>query len=218
MDSGIHILPTIFGVVVFSFVAGLGVSRIGYYTPFMIVGSVLLSIGTGLVTTWQPSTNIGEWLGYQILVGAGGGLAIQQAHSAAQTVLSLDDVPTGAVVIIFAQILGGTLMISVAQSVFTNQLITELRSAVPDINPSIVLATGATSLKNIIGPQNLTEVLKAYNSALVRTFSVAVALAAASTLGALGTEWRSVKKPQQERELSHLVSLDVAKGTGINPA
>ncbi|MCJ1307148.1 hypothetical protein MMC25_000794 [Agyrium rufum] len=163
LESGIRILPTIFGVVVFSFVAGFGVSRFGCYTPFMIAGSMVLSIGTGLITKWKPLTGAGEWTGYQFLLGAGGGLAIQQAHSAAQTVLSNADVPTGAVVIIFAQILGGTLFISVADAVFTNR------------------------------PQYLTQVLDAYNAAVTTTFYVAVALAAASMMGALGTEWRSVK-------------------------
>ncbi|KAI9835391.1 MAG: hypothetical protein M1819_002308 [Sarea resinae] len=195
LNSGIRILPTIFGVVVFSYIAGFGVSRLGYYTPFMIIGSAFLSIGCGLITSWQPSSSVGQWVGYQILLGAGGGLAIQQAHSAAQTVLKPADVPTGAVVIIFAQILGGTLFISTAQSVLDNRLSHGLRASVPQVNPKVVLAVGATRLQHVVGPQYLPLVLKVYNRALTQTFYVAVALAVVSMVGALGTEWRSVKKP-----------------------
>lgn len=170
----------------------------GYYTPFMLLGSAVLSIGCGLITTWQPSSSAGQWIGYQILLGAGGGLAIQQAHSAAQTVLDEKDVPTGAVVIIFAQILGGALFISTAQTVFENQLIQGLRSSVPQIDPTIILGVGATNLQDVVGVQYLSQVLSVYNKALTTTFYVAVALAVGSLVGALGTEWRSVKKPSPE--------------------
>lgn len=164
----------------------------------MIAGSVLLSIGAGLMTTWTPSSSPVMWIGYQVLVGAGGGLGIQQAHTAAQTVLPEVDVPTGAVVIIFSQILGSTLFISAAQTVFTNRLMGGIRTAAPYLDPKIVISTGATSLKAAVAQDDLPAVLSVYNGALTHTFYIAIALASLSLVGALLTEWRSVKKKKEE--------------------
>lgn len=93
----------------------------------------------------------------------------------------------------FSQTLGGALFISVAQNIFTNRLLTNLQAAIPDLDPAIVLATGATELKNVIGPQYLPKVLIAYNGAITQSFYVAVALSALSTVGAVLLEWKSVK-------------------------
>ncbi|THC91293.1 hypothetical protein EYZ11_009243 [Aspergillus tanneri] len=59
-------------------------------------------------------------LGYQVIFGAGAVLGPQQAHTTAQAVLESTDVPTGAVALIFAQILGGSIWLSVAQNVLTS--------------------------------------------------------------------------------------------------
>lgn len=112
-QSGIRNLPLILGVTVFSILGGVGVTIIGYYTPFMIVGAAVSAIGVGLLTTFKVDTGSAMWIGYQVICGSGLGLVMQQPMIAAQTVLKLDDVPTGTSVIIFFQTLGGALFISV---------------------------------------------------------------------------------------------------------
>ena len=76
---------------------------------------------------------------------------------------------------------------------FQNQLISNLRSYVPDLDPSIVISTGATSIQTAISEQYLPRVLLAYNKALDQTFYVAVAMAVLCILGAGVIEWRSIK-------------------------
>ncbi|KZO90450.1 major facilitator superfamily transporter [Calocera viscosa TUFC12733] len=85
--SGIHQLPLILSTVVMSIVAGIGVTKIGYYVPFMILSSILLSVGIGLLTTFKVDTGRSVWIGYQILAGCGVGFGMQQPVIAAQTVL-----------------------------------------------------------------------------------------------------------------------------------
>jgi hypothetical protein len=182
------------GTVLFSLVAGIGVAYTGYYTPFMILGAALLLVSSSLATTWEVSSPAGQWIGYQVLFGVGAGLGIQQAHTAAQTVLAVSDVPTGAVVLIFAQILGGTVWLSVAQNVLTGQLLQGLVGVVPGLSPKTVLNMGATGLRAAVAPQYLNEVLEAYNFALTRTFFCAVSLGAVSLIASCGMEWRSIKK------------------------
>lgn len=54
------------------------VTKTGYFTPYAIAGSVCSAIGSGLMSTFTLNTSAGPWIGYQILAGAGRGLAIQQ--------------------------------------------------------------------------------------------------------------------------------------------
>ncbi|KAL1595710.1 MFS sugar transporter [Paraconiothyrium brasiliense] len=191
--SGIMNLPAILGLVIISMIAGAAVTAIGYYTPFMLVSSVLMAIGAGLLSTFETDTNSPKWIGYQFIFGAGVGFGMQQALVAVQTALPKNDVPIGTAIMMFSQTLGGALFISVGQNVFTNQLVKNLQSVVPDLNPSIVLAVGATELKNQIEEKFLSGVLTAYNAALTQTFYVSVATASMSIFGAAFVEWKSMK-------------------------
>ncbi|KAL8857059.1 MAG: hypothetical protein Q9178_006351 [Gyalolechia marmorata] len=191
--SGIMVLPMILSLVLVSVISGIGVTTLGYYTPFMIISSILMAIGVGLMSTWKPDTNHSMWIGYQAIYGLGVGFGMQQPLIAVQTVLPLEDVPIGTTVIIFLQTLGGALFISVGQNIFNNRLISNLVANVPSLDPALVLRTGATDLKGAVDPAVIGDVLSAYNSAITQTFYVSVAIAALSIFGAVAMEWKSVK-------------------------
>jgi hypothetical protein len=194
VGSGIMNLPMLVSMVLLSVAAGAAVTVWGYYTPFMIAGAALAAVGYGLTTTFRPDTGSGAWIGYQILLGAGIGISFQQPLMAVQTVLDIDDVPTGTSLIIFLQTLGGALFVAVSQNVFTNKLVEYVGAYVPEIpDPSYILAVGATSVKDAFDEALLPGVKLAFNDALTQTFIVFTALAAISILGAVAVEWRSVK-------------------------
>ena len=196
--SGIRNLPMILSLVFSSIIAGGLITTFGYYTPFMIASSVFMAVGAGLLSTFKVSTGHSEWIGYQAIYGFGVGMGMQQALIAAQTVLKIDDVPVGTALIMFMQTLGGALFIAIAQNIFTNHLISNLASMVPEVDSKLVLRIGATSLRSAI-EENATEkrflpaVLVAYNDAITKTFYVALAIAALSIIGSAGMEWKSVK-------------------------
>lgn len=200
-ESGIRNLPMILSLVLASIVSGGSITALGYYTPFVYVSTVLMSIGAGLISTWKVDTGSAKWIGYQIVFGLGIGCGMQQPLIAAQTVLPLKDVPIGTSIINFSLTLGGALFISVGQNVFTNRLLSNLASSVPDVPASLVLETGATSLKGAIqrlNPGSLNGVLTAYNGALAQTYYVPVAMACLSAFGAASLEWKSVKGKKLE--------------------
>lgn len=193
VDSGVMNLPMLLSIVVFSLIAGAVVTTVGYYAPFMGVGTVLASVGFGLLTTFKPDTGRPMWIGYQVIAGAGIGLGFQQSFIAVQTVLDMKDVATGTSIITFMQTLGGALFISVSQNVFTNKLVEYVGQYVPGLNPMVVLGTGATAIQHDIAPDQLPGVTLAYNDALTQTFIVFAALSALSVVGAAAIEWKSVK-------------------------
>ncbi|KAJ7197953.1 major facilitator superfamily domain-containing protein [Mycena pura] len=163
VHSGIDNLPLILSLVVGSLLAGGLITRIGYYTPFMIAGSVVAAVGTGLISTFTTTSNHTRWIPFQVICGLGVGIGQQQPLLAAQTVLDQRDVPTGTSIMMFGTTIGGAIFISIGQNVFTNKLLAGLGAHVPDIDPAIVLSTGATSLKSAIPANFVPGVLLAYN-------------------------------------------------------
>ncbi|KAF7367349.1 Major facilitator superfamily transporter [Mycena sanguinolenta] len=193
VKSGIDNLPLILPMVIAMILSGVLITQFGYYTPFILLSTVMSTVGAGLISTFKTNTGHSHWMGYQALYGLGLGIGMQTPLIAVQTVLDLKDVPTGTAINIFLQSLGGSLFISVAQSVFQNKLISELVARVPGISPELILTAGATNLKNAVDPQYLSAVLEVYNDALVIAFRVATAMAGISIIGALAVEWKSVK-------------------------
>lgn len=194
-ESGIRTIPLVLSLVAGSIVSGIATGKIGYYTQFAYISAVIMPIGAGLISTWKVDTSHGEWIGFQVLYGFSLGLGMQQAQLSAQTVLKRVDVPTGMALVVFMQTLGGAVFISVGQNVLTSHLISGTsRLLVDGLDPTVIVNTGATDLRDLVPVDQLAAVLEVYNGALRQVFLVSVGLSAVTILGALGLEWKSVKK------------------------
>jgi hypothetical protein len=191
--SGIMNIPMVLSLVIFSMAGGIAVTVLGYYTPFVYASFVLMAVGGGLLTTFEIDTGSPKWIGYQIIFGAGVGFGMQNSLVMAQTVLPKKDIPIGTAIMMFSQTLGGAIFVSVAQNVFTNELLQNMREVLPPQYLGRILQTGATSLADAIPEQFLPRVQEAYNTAIVNTFYVGVAMAALSGIGGSLWSWRSVK-------------------------
>ncbi|KAI0538590.1 MFS general substrate transporter [Xylaria digitata] len=202
-QSGVDSLPLMISFTLAATVAGGIVSTYGYYTPFTYGPAVIGSIGAGLMTTFTTDISTGKWIGYQIIFGTGMGIGMRQTLNAASAVLPLADVPTGTAVIIFAQMFGGSLFVSVAQNVFANKLLEGLRT-IPNlsIDPGSVIDAGATAIMQLItDPVVLADVKVVYNNAVVWTFRVALITTALSLLGPTPMEWKSIKQSQKKTDI-----------------
>ncbi|EAS29817.3 drug:H+ antiporter-2 [Coccidioides immitis RS] len=194
VTAGVYSLPLILAEIVAIVVSGALVTHLGYFAPFFIGSSVLMSVGAGLLTLFTVDTPQKEWVGYQFLYGFGVGLGFQQGGVAAQAVLNLNDVSIGTAMVLFLQILGGSVFVSVAQNLFTNRLVEGIvKLNLPGLNPEAIVHAGATGLRRVVDPDYLPQVLVVYNDAILRTFQVGLILSCLSILGAVGIEWRSVK-------------------------
>lgn len=179
-------------IVVAAIMTGLLVSKIGYYTPFMIFGICLTALGTGLLTTLQIGASEGIWIGFQILYGFGLGCCSQAPNMAAQTVLPRKDVAMGVSLMFFGQQLFGAVFISIGQNLLDNQLANRL-AKISGFGSELIQSTGATKLLNLAPTEYHAAALVAYNDSLRACFQVGLIMACLSILGALGMEWRSVK-------------------------
>lgn len=185
----------VIAMVVSSILSGIGTTKSGCYTPFLIVGTCIVSVGSGLLTMLKVNTTTGQWIGYQIVYGFGLGCCFQVPNMAAQTVLPRKEVAIGASLMLFGQTLFGAISVSVGQNVLDQHLATLLgRISGASITPQQIESAGITGLLKIIPSQYHDAVLQAYNSSLRLCFSVALVFACISIIGSGGMEWRNVKK------------------------
>ena len=210
VKSGIMTLPLVLGLAIMGISAGILTKRIGYYTPWMILSSILTPIGAGLITTFTPHTGHSAWIGYQALFGMGIGLGMQQPSVAAQTVLPRKDVSIGAALMMFSQTLGGAVFVSVGNNIFDTRFAHNLVK-IPGIDVGSVAAAGATDLRNMVPASLLPQVLVAYNDALRATFYLITALTCFTIFGSSTMQWKSVKKEQRKQDSN--AANDVEKQT-----
>ncbi|KFY10184.1 hypothetical protein V491_07779 [Pseudogymnoascus sp. VKM F-3775] len=168
--SGVYMLPAIISQMIASVVCGVLVGRVGYYLPFMVISGILAAISSGLIAAFTPSTTVGQWIGYQILSGAGRGLGMQIAIVAVQNVLPPEKIPVGMSTLVFCQIFGGAVFLSVAQTIFSGGLLSALAKYAPSVDAKKVVEAGATAIKSVVKPEQVAGVIESYNHAVNRNF------------------------------------------------
>ncbi|KAH8693846.1 major facilitator superfamily transporter [Talaromyces proteolyticus] len=197
-ESGIRYLALVLSLVVTIFLGGWAVTKVGYFQPFMLLGSALLATGAGLLSTLVPSSGKGRWIPYQMLAGLGIGIATQQAVVAIQALLSGEDVNIGIALAIFTQCFGPTVFITVSQAVFEGTLTNGLNNHLPGlVSPSQIKNLGATELRDLVSPVQFPILLEVYNYALSRTYLTASIMAALSGPLVFCMGWRKLPSPEE---------------------
>jgi hypothetical protein len=180
------------------------VTKLGYYLPFCVAAGVLASIGHGLLSTLSPSSSIGKWIGYQVIVGFGRGLGLQMPFVAIQNTLPASMVSISMSLLTFTQTLGGAVMLTCGETIFTNSLRDTIPIYAKGVNPEAIVVAGATGVRAIItDPTQLAGVLIAYSKSIDRVFYLAIGCSCACFLCALGMGWKDIRKksktePQEE--------------------
>ena len=132
-------------------------------------------------------------------MGLGLGCVLQVPNIAVQTVLSNDQVAIGISLLAFTQFLGGTIFVTVCQSLLQNKLVEGLTAKLPNFDPAAVSGQGATDLRNLVPVEELPLVLDVYNTSLKSIWYVGLGLSCLILLGGLGFELKSVKKQKTKK-------------------
>ncbi|EFR00358.1 hypothetical protein MGYG_03360 [Nannizzia gypsea CBS 118893] len=183
-DSGIRNLPFVLAVSIFSTLSGGLIATFGHFSYLMILGSVMVTIGSGLIYTFGLDTPASTWIGYQILAGIGGGVALQIPVIVSQALAKPEDLSSATAMILFIQTMGAAIWVSAAQTAFVNKIIQRLPHVAPLVNPGLVIKTGASELHKVFSGKDLDGVLVAYGDGLKVTFILCVALGGVSVLAA----------------------------------
>lgn len=149
---------------------------------------MFLAVGSGLLYTLNASTSSAKLVGFQILAGIGTGMGMQNSLLAIQCVSTLNHVvlpeylrraefqdspallAQALAMASFAQFLGGTLGLGVAEPVFSTELTRFLLRYAPDA-PAIIVKEAPTAIYTL-PPDMIAGVVRAYAEALRVVFVV----------------------------------------------
>jgi MFS family permease len=192
--SGVMYLPLSMSDVASASMVGILLPYVGLTNPFILAGTILLAVGSGLLSTLGTASGSQYWIPYQILPGMGAGISLWMPYVAIQTVLKGEDIPVATALLQFFQSFGAALFLPLAQAVFSSIFRSALESTDiigPDI--SAIVHAAPAEFRQLVPKENLAQVLHAYNQGVTSTFYLGAGLAAAACLASFGIQWKSFK-------------------------
>lgn len=167
--------------------------KVGYYLPFIISSGALVAIGTGLLSTITVTTSTARWVGFQVLIGFGRGCGLQVPIIAVQNALPKSQNSIAMSLIVFAQTFGGAVILAVSDTDFTSSLMNGLANVVPVAEAQAIVNAGASSFREVVDKDKLSQVLIAYNEAVRHTLYIGAASGVVVFVFAWGMGWKDIK-------------------------
>ncbi|SCE81110.1 drug resistance transporter, EmrB/QacA subfamily [Micromonospora viridifaciens] len=121
-NSGLLLLPLMFGMLVVSLVVGRTITKTGRYRAFPIIGGVVMTAGMGLLTRLDLHTSKTESSLYMIVLGVGMGFLMQTSMLIAQNSVEQKDLGAASGAATFFRSIGGSFGVSLFGAIFANRL------------------------------------------------------------------------------------------------
>jgi len=204
IQSGVNTLPFLLSVVLTTIISGALIKSIGRYWHIIVFGPMVSSVGAGLLSSIDLGTSTARLVGYQILYGIGIGCTFENILVAVQAEWrdSVEIIPQATTVIAFCQTFGSILGVSVAETVFTNQLKHNLAIKAPNL-PATVISALEQSLATLeeLDPSVRESVLRAYLQSIAQSFILGVVASVFISLCAMTA--RNVSLADRSENISH---------------
>jgi EmrB/QacA subfamily drug resistance transporter len=123
-EAGVMTIPMIAGLLLASVVIGALITRHGHWKPYLVVGGVLLTAGSFLLSTIHYDTNFALVSLYMFLLGAGVGMTMQNLVLIVQNTADPTQMGVASSGVTFFRSLGGTLGVSVMGAALASQATT----------------------------------------------------------------------------------------------
>jgi EmrB/QacA subfamily drug resistance transporter len=187
-SAGLLTIPMIAGLLLSSTVSGLLITRYGRWKRFLLIGSILVVTGFGLLSTIDHATNLVLFGIFLFVLGAGIGMSMQNLVLAVQNTVAASDLGAASSAVSFFRSLGGTIGVSVLGAVLSSHVGTLITTGLARI-PGAAAAAGSGSVGlanfNSAPPAIRTLIRVSYGDATGRIFLISAALAAVSVLAVL---------------------------------
>ncbi|CAG8564706.1 11503_t:CDS:10 [Ambispora leptoticha] len=197
-SAGLHLIPLICGLVVFSILSGIGVSITGHCREFVWIGTIMLTVGCGLMTMWDADTNNGKLIGYLIVCGCGMGLLLQTTLLAAQSAVPHKEIAVVTSMANFFRAVGGIFGLAINGSVFNNILRNRFKEIVASshyVPPNIINSeNNVSAIYQIPDPVLRGKVIDAFVSAISAIYMVTIPFAVLAFLSSLFLKHHKIQK------------------------
>ncbi|GAB3582030.1 MDR family MFS transporter [Leifsonia lichenia] len=188
-ESGLLTLPMIGGLLISSMVVGNLISRFGRWKPYMVAGSIMLTVGLYLMSTIEYDTDYVIVSIYMFILGAGVGMVMQNLVLIVQNTVDPSQLGVASSSVAFFRSLGGTVGVSVMGSVLGTKVVSMLADRQHDLQVAIgkLGAAGADVAKSLQSgtlpevnklPEGVRVIIESvYGQAVADIFLIAVPLA-----------------------------------------
>ncbi|EXJ81084.1 hypothetical protein A1O3_07372 [Capronia epimyces CBS 606.96] len=191
--SGVYMLPNICFQILMALVSGGLVQKVGYCLPWVVAGTTFCAVGFGLLSLLTPTYSTGARIGYQILFGIGGGCVLSMPYISIQNLAAPAQTPITMALLLFCQNFGGSIFLTVAQTVFSNSLRDAISTNVPGANVEAIVAAGATAFRTVVSSAQLKGVLDAYCTSITHVFYLVCGVAVCAFCSGWGLGWRDLR-------------------------
>ncbi|KAI1768480.1 efflux pump antibiotic resistance protein [Hypoxylon sp. FL1150] len=200
-DSGIRNLPLVIAVSLSAIAAGSLIGATGHAFPLAAFAAALGTVAAGLLYTLETDTSNGKWIGYQILSGVGVGLGLQIPMIMGQSSVKEEDVSSITAMMLFFQTLGASLFLSAGQSAFVNRMVRRIKTSEPSVDPSMLVATGASELRRVFSEEQIPGILIAYMDGIKASLALGIVAAGLAFIVSLWFPWKRID-PEASRGAS----------------
>lgn len=195
-NSGVRMIAMDAARIIFIIISGGLIAKFGHYMPYMVAGTMINTIGAGLMVTLNTTTSTSLSTAFMFIVGTGAGIGGNQPFTAVQAVLHEDDLPIGNGLSVFGLQLGTSLAFAIGQTTFLTKIFHTLEHNVltASIPRAQVIAAGASHLDQLAkAPEALVVLRGAYADGIRDTMIVALVAIALANLCCAGMEWVKLK-------------------------
>ncbi|KAF3385247.1 Efflux pump roqT [Penicillium rolfsii] len=181
IKSAVRLLPFIFLLITTIPTSGAMMSRLGYYKPWYLSGSMIAFIPAVLMSTIvHVDTSAGVIYGLEVVLGLGAGAYTQAAFAVIQAVVAPADAPNGLTLMLLAQLSGMTLGLSVSGAIFVNIASNNLFALLPEYPKSqvrqVVSGTSGQLLQSLsekVREQALAIIVSAWQNIFICVYAAA---------------------------------------------
>lgn len=132
-----------------------------------------------------------------------------------QQLFSGPDISLGIAISVFALTLSPTVMLSVANNIFDEQLFRNLQRIVPNVDAKSVIDHGASGIvadmSQLYDAATVQGILQSYNLALKDVWLVCLVLSCVSFLGSVSVEWKRTGKPKKQVQTPDQKSTPISR-------
>lgn len=219
MKSGVLLLPLIIGQSIIEILAGSLINYTGRYREFIWVGTVFMTLGTGLYTVFGTHTSIAMIVGLEIIGAIGPSLLFQAPMVAIQNSVSQSDTAAATASLGFIRSVSMALSVVIGGVVFQNSMDAQQSSlAAAGLSDSVLKAlSGSQAAANVGIPQTIKDsvqrevVLDAFAWSMRNMFILYTCLSAVAMVAGIFIKHRKLSTEHAETKTGIQAMMDGKK-------
>src|SRR4051812_48497659 len=184
--AGLATIPMIGALLIASTVSGLLITRTGKWKRFLVLGTILLVAGMGLLGTIDHQTPYWEMACYMALLGLGVGMSMQNLVLAVQNTVNMRDIGAASSVVTFFRSMGGAAGVSVLGSIAATRVSTQVAAGLRAMGLPAPQGGGSESLDLTVLPAPVQDLIRGvYGDVIGDVFVYAALISAVAVLAVL---------------------------------